>query len=232
MKLLIVIPYRDRKSHLDIFIPHITNILTQQAISYKIVVVEQNNEHLFNRGLLCNIGFKEFADNYDYVCFHDVDMIGENFDYTYIEMPTHLNARAKNNSYNEWPIRYFGGVVLFPYKDFISVNGFSNEYWGWGAEDDDLRLRCDVAGIKTQRKQCNYYTLPHRLSYQDNPHYKNNKKRIEMFLKSNDRHSILTKDGLNTCEKFYAINSIINKNEYILCKIDTIQGVQITNNEN
>ena len=26
--------------------------------------------------------------------------------------------------------------------DYYKVNGYSNEYWGWGYEDDDLLFRC------------------------------------------------------------------------------------------
>jgi hypothetical protein len=33
-------------------------------------------------------------------------------------------------------------MTLFPTNVFEKINGFSNLYWGWGFEDDDLRYRC------------------------------------------------------------------------------------------
>ena len=37
--------------------------------------------------------------------------------------------------------RFFGGAALVSSGLFRAVNGYSNEYWGWGGEDDDLALR-------------------------------------------------------------------------------------------
>jgi predicted glycosyltransferase involved in capsule biosynthesis len=36
---------------------------------------------------------------------------------------------------------HFGGVTALSTNDFQSVNGFSNSFWGWGGEDDQLYQR-------------------------------------------------------------------------------------------
>lgn len=36
---------------------------------------------------------------------------------------------------------FIGGVLSFRPGDFRRVNGYPNNYWGWGLEDDQLGLR-------------------------------------------------------------------------------------------
>lgn len=35
----------------------------------------------------------------------------------------------------------FGGAVCLTSSDFKKVNGYSNEFFGWGMEDDDFGMR-------------------------------------------------------------------------------------------
>lgn len=39
--------------------------------------------------------------------------------------------------------QYFGGVSALTPDQYLKMNGFPNEYWGWGGEDDDIAARSD-----------------------------------------------------------------------------------------
>ena len=150
MKLGVIVPYRKRPGHLRKFRESIESYLKDQ--DYELIVVEQNDDLPFNRGKLLNIGFQQAIRNQcDYVVFHDIDMLPIDVDYSYSDVPIHL-ATNFTNSDREIFKTYFGGITMFPIDLFKKVNGYSNEYWGWGFEDDDLLMRLTEQNIFTDSK--------------------------------------------------------------------------------
>lgn len=157
-KLGVIVPYRNRENQLSLFKKRLTRYLDQNDISHELIIVHQDDGRLFNRGMLLNIGFQHALKlKCDYVVFHDVDMIPTHVDYSYSDIPLHLatefysrETRETSNSYFD---EYFGGVTMFPIELFKSIDGYSNKYWGWGYEDDDLLLRCVKNGISLDTKR-------------------------------------------------------------------------------
>lgn len=39
-----------------------------------------------------------------------------------------------------WYKEIVGGVLAISMDDYRAVNGYSNMYWAWGGEDDDMGL--------------------------------------------------------------------------------------------
>jgi hypothetical protein len=151
-KLGICIPYRNRESHLKELIPHLTEHLNKQGIPHRFYVGHQVDDKLFNRGVMKNIAAKHaFEDGCDYVAWHDVDMLPhEDADYSYpIDNPIHIATKLSKYSYKMGYDQYFGGVVLFNKEHVEKTNGYSNDYWDWGQEDDDLFWRCYFEGMTT-----------------------------------------------------------------------------------
>ena len=140
-KLGIIVPYRDRPNQLKRFTSHMEVYL--KDMDYEILIIEQSDNKPFNRGKLLNVGYKYAVDmGCDYFVFHDVDMLPEDVDYSYTDKPLHLATHLQEHDYETTFFDYFGGVTMFNKEDFELINGFSNEYWGWGFEDDDLLIRC------------------------------------------------------------------------------------------
>jgi hypothetical protein len=155
-KLGIIVPYRDRYFDLMKFKSHITEYLSKSDINYSLIIVEQDDAKSFNRGKLLNIG-TIYAKKMgcDYVVFHDLDMLPEEVDYSYSDVPLHLATNLiGTEDFNRIVFdQYFGGVTLFPIKTFEEINGYSNNYWGWGYEDDDLLYRCKSFNIPLDSKE-------------------------------------------------------------------------------
>ena len=188
-KLAIIIPYRDRKTALETIIPKLSEYVSKQVEIFDIYIVEQDNKDLFNKGLINNIGFLLNPD-YDYYCFHDVDLIPLFSDYSYPKNPSHLSTYCSQFNYIETPDSVMGGVITFRKEHFYKVNGYPISYVGWGSEDRNLKLRCEKIGLSPLKHQFGkYFSVPHshRLNnpVEYNQHLLNGKK-MQEFEKNTD----------------------------------------------
>jgi len=158
MKLGVCIPYRDngdgvRKKHLDTLIPHLEKFFGERNIDFTCYVGHQIDDDKFHRSGTKNIAYLQAKqDGCDYYAFHDVDMLPhDDCDYSHPgDTPKHI---ASYLSYWDYTLRdneYFGGVVIFTGEQFENINGYNDEYVGWGMEDDDLYWRCVKKGYFTQ----------------------------------------------------------------------------------
>ena len=46
---------------------------------------------------------------------------------------------------------FLGGVTMLTKQQFTKINGYSNLFWGWGGEDDDLFNRVKISKMNVTR---------------------------------------------------------------------------------
>jgi hypothetical protein len=63
------------------------------------------------------------------------------------------------------PVGHFGGVCAFSTTDFQYINGFSNAFWGWGGEDDNLYQRILFHNLTVSRPFDNEQSFLHLMRY-------------------------------------------------------------------
>ena len=140
-KVAVVIPFRKRSEHLRVILRHLHPILQRQMVYYRIFVVEQAGSEPFNKGRTLNAGVKESLtfDNFDCFILHDIDMLVKNDEVRYdcTASPYYMSVKFGENI--NWAL--FGGVVTLTLEHYKDINGFSNLYWKWGHEDDDMYFR-------------------------------------------------------------------------------------------
>ncbi|XP_067313227.1 beta-1,4-galactosyltransferase 1 isoform X2 [Pseudorasbora parva] len=112
-------------------------------------------EETFNRAKLLNIGYAEALKEYDYDCFvfSDVDLIpmDDRNIYKCYNQPRHLSVSMDKFGFRLPYTQYFGGVSSLSKEQYLKINGFPNNYWGWGGEDDDIFNRVSSKGMTISR---------------------------------------------------------------------------------
>ncbi|ESO05125.1 hypothetical protein HELRODRAFT_122556, partial [Helobdella robusta] len=216
-KTAIIIPYRDRKTHLKIIVNLLHDLLKTQNLAYNIFVVEQvtNLPDIFNKAAIMNAGFIEVMklyDDFDCFIFHDVDMAPleySNF-YVCLDIPRHVGAFLATFHFQLPYKGLFGGATAFRKDQFLKFNGFSNEYYGWGGEDDDILKRLGVKSVNMAVNRfpssvARYKMFPHHADPR-NPGNQNNP-------------SHYPRDGLNTAKYTVESVKIMKKYTHILISL-------------
>lgn len=165
-KLAIIVPFRDRFDELMEFAPAMHTFLNEANVAHEIIVVNQVDSYRFNRAALINAGFVHTLDTeIDYIVMHDVDLIPQTHQIKYeypSDGPVHIASPELHPKYHY--ANYVGGILMFSHNDFKKVNGMSNNFWGWGREDDELFLRIRDVGLELHRPKgvtTGYETFKH-----------------------------------------------------------------------
>lgn len=176
-KVALIIPFRDREDHLRIFLYHMHNILQRQQLDYRVLVIEQSAPVIFNKAALMNIGFLEAKKRGPFDCyvFHDVDMLAEDDRNMYTclhDSPRHIGAYVNNFNYMLPYEGLIGGATGFTAAQFEKVNGFTNEFYGWGGEDDDMEKRLHAQNMTIMRypRSVSRYTMVKHGADKHNPY--------------------------------------------------------------
>ena len=137
VKTIVIIPYRDRESHLKYFLENSYSKIKNLIPNLEILVVEQTHGKRFNRGATINIGYDYYNNpEYNYIT-QDVDTNPNEISLPYYAQELKLNEILSIYSYSE----SVGGITKFKGSDFVDINGFPNDFWGWGHEDKDFMNR-------------------------------------------------------------------------------------------
>lgn len=203
----VLVPFRGRSDNLAVFLPWMHTFLQDQQREYRIVLVEQVDNKLFNRAKLFNVAVTELhklnLSPRSCYALHDIDKIPEDTRHIYEcgPRPRHMmfkHRRSDDKARKYTPGRhyrsYVGGVLLVSDAQYKAVNGMSNKYFGWGREDDDLYKRFQVQKIVVDYASSEagmYVIMAHGRDRHDNS-------LPWPFIKTVER--IMQTDGLNSLD--------------------------------
>jgi len=197
----IIIPYRDRKDHIELLMPPLHKKF--EGKDYEIIVAEQDDTEKFRLSSLYNIGFKYTKG--DVIIFHDVDYVpSDDVKYELINnSPTYpvkrvlfLDEHNKPKRLNDIPTGYknfyedvgnhWGGVFMLSRSHMEAINGFNPLYIGWGKEEEETRLRLANKNLQCFRQEKGlFYALNHEDNCppRDDKDFINNHQLLEQYNK-------------------------------------------------
>ncbi|XP_077006059.1 beta-1,4-galactosyltransferase 2 isoform X4 [Tamandua tetradactyla] len=197
----VIIPFRHREHHLRYWLHYLHPILRRQQLRYGIYIINQHGEDTFNRAKLLNVGFLEALKEdttYDCFIFSDVDLVpmDDRNLYRCGDQPRHFAIAMDKFGFRLPYAGYFGGVSGLNKTQFLKINGFPNEYWGWGGEDDDIFNRISLAGMKISRPDIRIGR--YRMFKHDRD--KHNEPNPQRFTKIQNTKLTMKRDGIGSVQ--------------------------------
>jgi len=218
---VILIPYRNREIHLEYFLKNSAPLLKELMPNLKILIIEQDQKLLFNRGKLLNIGYSYYKKVGGNFFTHDVDLnpTKETIEQFYKkEVEDDMMLGIYTSFYDT-----LGGIIKFKNKSFEKINGFPNRIWGWGTEDKALQNRAELKKLKIVKnlfnndpKKHEYFKIFDDIDDRDQRNEVPNWHlyyRIYKDLDDEKKNEELTTSGLNTLE--YNLLDVKKLNEYV-----------------
>ncbi|RUR30083.1 glycosyltransferase [Vreelandella andesensis] len=118
-----------------------------------------------------------------------------------LKLPTHSSLRFKR--VKKWQGAVTCNLSLWK-KDFLAINGFDNEFIGWGLEDSDLVIR--LINNRIYRKEGKFYSYVVHMHHEEASRL-NESRNTAKFQLSLTEGKTLCESGINTFTE--------NKNEVI-----------------
>lgn len=145
---IICVPYRNRPEQLMTFLNDSSPLFKKILPNSRVIIVEQSQNKPFNRGKLLNIGFMEKYRQMRYFFTHDVDI--NPTDKCVKEFYTRdvSDSDVLGIYTSVWDT--LGGIIKLRRDTYKKLNGFPNDYWGWGVEDKAFQNRADFFNISKQ----------------------------------------------------------------------------------
>lgn len=150
----IIIPYRERLDNARSFVSYMGAYLTRNFPNetFSVYFVAQVDSGLFSRAFLLNAGLNEIKrtrPETKCVIMHDVDLlpIVDGVPYDNCTYPMQLSSEMEQFNWGVPYAAYCGGVINLHMNDWLKINGMSNDFEGWGGEDDDLFIRLQRTGL-------------------------------------------------------------------------------------
>jgi len=219
---------------LELFTRYTTKLLNDVKKDHKIIVVQQCNNKLFNRGCLLNCGIDYIKKNLnptenDTIIISDVDCMCpyHTLDhYTKLPKPdTVRHIYGYNNNYRD---KYYslGTVISTTINTICKINGYPNNFWGWGGEDLALSSRAKLANVTIDNKDLittdndkDFYELPNPKKETKSLNKKiTNHKNIGLLRKEENSKTKNLNNGLSSLK--YSLIKKIDRINYTLIKVD------------